>query len=205
MTVNPRRFWHTLQTGIEVAVASSNPQKLLGVRDGFMRFTQQRLPNASAVVVIPQEVALAGPSLPLSDEETTSLVLNQAKNLREKMAGSYLFYVAAEGGLDTVETSERHLFLTRYWAAISCDLGHAVGSSSGLQLPDRIMEGLDQSAGPLSMPGGRRKGGMLGSLTAGATTQRAAVADATFNSLSTLFYGFLDANSIPSEKLRELI
>ena len=184
-------------------MASSNPQKLLGVRDGFRSFCRHRMPQPTSVVVIPQDGGPVGPSLPLSDEETASLVLRQSSGLQGQLSPSYLFFVAAEGGLDSVETPDRHLFFARYWAAVTCDLGDAVGSSSGLQLPHRMIEGLDGSEIPLAVPGGRRKGGMLGSLTAGVTTQRSAVADATFNALSTLFYGLLASGSTPSVRTPE--
>jgi non-canonical (house-cleaning) NTP pyrophosphatase len=203
MTEDPKRFWQALQTGIEVAVASSNPQKLLGVRDGFARFCRHRLPQPVSVVVVPQEDGLAGPSLPISDEETANLALGHCRALRERLAGSYLFFVAAEGGLDSLESGEQQLFFTRYWSAVTCDLGEALGSSTGLQLPNRMIEGLASSEIPLAVPGRRRKGGMLGSLTAGVTTQRDAVADATFNALSTLFYGILTSRNVPARSSSE--
>lgn len=203
MAEYPRRFWQALQTGAEVAVASSNPQKLLGVRDGFNSFFEHRLPRPVSVVVVPQERALEGPSLPLSDEETASLALQQCRDLRQELGEHYLFFVAAEGGLDTLDVEDQTLCLARYWAAVSSELGESMGTSSGLQLPVRLIEGLDSSEIPFAVPGRRRRGGMLGSLTAGAETQRGAVASATFNALSTLFYGIFASRSAPLHRLSD--
>ena len=62
-----------------------------------------------------------------------------------------------------------------------------------MQLPDRLVAGLDGAQIPFSVPGTRRAGGMIASLTGGLENRRRATAQSTVNALSTLFYGFLES------------
>src|SRR6185295_1272803 len=54
--VDLREFWRRLKTGVEVTVAGQAADKLLGVRDGFLRFFQERHLHDVAVVVVPQVI-----------------------------------------------------------------------------------------------------------------------------------------------------
>ena len=62
-----------------------------------------------------------------------------------------------------------------------------------IQLPERLIAGLDDPGGPRIVPGTRRSGGMISALTAGAEDRRGAAAEAVFHALATLFYGVLSA------------
>lgn len=195
MSRYPREFWHALQTGVEVAAAGPGSQKLLGIRDGFVHFLRHRFDAGAPVILVPQEVEITDGRLPLSDEATLDLALEHAAELERRLGDAYLFYAVAEGGLDTLEVGGRSRYVVRYWTALRSPLGEAIGASGGLQLPDSLLGGLDEGGEPAMFPGTRRQGGMLGSLTAGLETQRSAVATATFNALSTLFFGVLDGSA----------
>jgi non-canonical (house-cleaning) NTP pyrophosphatase len=198
MASYPREFWQALHTGVEVAVAGpSDPQKLLGVRDGFLSFLAHRLSTPVPVIVVPQDQGAKGLGLPLSDEETAKLASERCSALQNRLHGQYPFFVASEGGLDAMDFGERHGLFIRYWTAVATPLGEALGAGSTVQLPGRIIDGLADNEVLAAVPGSRRQGGMLGSLTAGRETQRRAVAAGTFNALSTLFYGMLEEGPIP--------
>lgn len=197
MTRYPRDFWRSLQTGIEVAVGSTHPEKLLGVRDGFREYFRSRLPEKIPIILVPQETTDPQTGLLLSDEETATAAQARADHLYRDLGRHYLFYVVAEGGLDHMEIGEDSLYFVRYWSAISGPVGATLGASSSLQLPPNLLEGLDSAEVPYAIPGSRRSGGMLGSLTGGHETLRGAVASATFNALATLFFGTLEGNAHP--------
>jgi undecaprenyl pyrophosphate phosphatase UppP len=61
-----------------------------------------------------------------------------------------------------------------------------------VQIPDRIVAGLDQAQIPFAVPGTRRSGGMLRSLTGGLETRRKAIAQSTLLAISSMFYGILE-------------
>jgi len=62
-----------------------------------------------------------------------------------------------------------------------------------VQIPDRIVTGLDQTQIELAVPGTRKSGGMLRSLTGGLETRRKAIAQSTLLAISSLFYGILES------------
>ena len=94
-----RAFWRRFQGGIEVAVASAAADKLLGIRDGFVRYFHEGLGRPIPVAVVPQQSGDEPLGLPLSDEETIELARSKAAALRESLGQAYHFYAAAEGGL----------------------------------------------------------------------------------------------------------
>ena len=59
MSIDLKYFWQRLQTGIEVAVAGHAADKLLGVRDGFLRFFHDGLDRTVSVAVVPQSIKQA--------------------------------------------------------------------------------------------------------------------------------------------------
>jgi hypothetical protein len=75
-------------------------------------------------------------------------------------------------------------------------LGETWGSSGAVQLPDRIVAGLDHAQVPYAVPGTRRSGGMISSLTGGLETRRKTIALSTLHAISTLFYGTLESRPI---------
>jgi non-canonical (house-cleaning) NTP pyrophosphatase len=187
-----RDFWRRLQTGVEVAVAVPTPEKLLGVRDGFVRYFQEGLQQAPSVAVVPQPVASEGLGLPPSDEEVMALAQDQVRALAASVGDAYHFLVASEGGLDAVEVGGRLLYFVRNWTLVRSPVGEAWGASGSVQLPERLVGGGDGAGLPATVPGTRRAGGLMASLTGGLETRRRATALSTLNALSTLFYGIFE-------------
>ncbi len=183
-------------------MASSHPEKLLGVRDGFVEFFRPRLPGQVPIILVPQEETSSDSPLALSDQETAAAARNRAKALFETLGREYLFYISSEGGLDTLEFEERPVYFARYWTAIAGPVGETLGASASLQLPQQLIEGLDSDDLPIAVPGSRRSGGMLGSLTGGQDSLRGAVSTATFNALTTLFFGILEGGSFARHPFR---
>ncbi len=186
-----RDFWQRLQAGVEVAVAGSTPDRHLGVRDGFVRFFRQRLDRPVSIAVVPQEGSEEPRGLPVSDREVMGMVRCRALDLERRFAGQYHFFVASEGGLYTLESDEGALYFVRNWTLLSSPIGRAWGASGSVQVPDRLISGLAHDQVPFIVPGTRKSGGMISSLTGGLETRRTAVETATLHALSTLFFGIL--------------
>ncbi len=187
------QFWQKLQGGVEVAVAGNNSETLLGIRDAFLRFFHDGLDRMVSVVVVPQNVDSAPPiGLPVSDEETVQRARSCVTDLESRLGGSYQFYMANEGGMHSLEVDGKTCWFVRNWTVVRSPLGEAWGSSGSVQLPDRLIEGLDSAQVPFAIPGTRRGGGMIRSLTGGIETRRTAIATSALHALSTLFYGILE-------------
>jgi non-canonical (house-cleaning) NTP pyrophosphatase len=188
-----RNFWQKLQSGVEVAVAGNNPETLLGIRDAFLRFFHDGLDKTVSVVVVPQIVeGTPHTGLPVSDEETLQRARACVTDLESRLGGAYQFYMASEGGIHALELDGRTRYFVRNWTVVRSPLGEAWGSSGSVQLPDRLIEGLDSAQIPFAVPGTRRSGGMTRSLTGGIETRRKAIATSTLHAISTLFYGILE-------------
>lgn len=187
------QFWQKLQGGIEVAVAGNNSETLLGIRDAFLRFFHDGLDRTVSVVVVPQNVDGPPPmGLPVSDEETIQRARSCVTDLESRLGGAYQFYMANEGGMHSLEVAGRTGWFVRNWTVVRSPLGEAWGASGSVQLPDRLIEGLDSAQVPFAIPGTRRGGGMIRSLTGGIETRRTAIAASALHALSTLFYGILE-------------
>lgn len=174
-----------------MAVAGTAPAQLLGVRDGFHRYFVAVAGRPVPVAVVPQPVEVAPSGLPVSDEEVLARVRGRLDEVARRVGGEYEFLVAGDGGLHPIEIDGGVRFFVRCWAVVRCPLGEACGASGSIQLPEGVVTGVDGSGVPGSVPGTRRGGGMISALTGGAEDRRAAVAEATFHALSTLFYGVL--------------
>jgi non-canonical (house-cleaning) NTP pyrophosphatase len=196
MQTDLRDFWKRLQTGVEVAVAAPSPDKLLGVRDGFLRYFQEGLAETPSVAVVPQHELESSHGLPLSDEQVMALAREQVRELSRRLGDTYHFYVASEGGLDAVELEGELHYFVRNWTVILSPVGEAWGASGSVQLPGRLIDGLDNSQVPFAVPGTRRAGGMIASLTGGLESRRRATALSTVEALSTLFYGILESRLV---------
>ena len=85
-------------------------------------------------------------------------------DLEKALADTYHFYVATEGGLHSLDVDGKHCYFVRNWTVVRGLLGEAWGSSGSIQVPARIIEGLDSEQIPLAVPGTRRSGGMISSL-----------------------------------------
>lgn len=199
MNFDHRDFWRRYQTGLEVSVASSRrlPDKLLGVRDGFLRYFHDALSRPIPVSVAARLDDDVAP-LPLDDGETLMLARRRALELARQAgdAGDPPigdFVVGSESGLSLQEVGDERRFFVRSWTVV-CALGReAWGSSGAVQLPAELIEGLADAEVPFAIPGTRRGGGMVASLTGGLETRRSATALATFHALSSLFYGVLES------------
>jgi len=192
MTPDLRDFWQRLQTGIAVAVANPTPHKLLGVRDGFLRYFGEGFGRQVPVAVVPQEGDSDAHGLPVSDEQAIRWARETARALSERLGESYHFYIGSEGGLHSVDLGEGPLYFIRNWTVIHGRMGEAIGGSGSVQLPERLIAGLGSDQIPLAVPGTRRRGGMISSLTGGLENRRRATALSTVHALSTLFYGILE-------------
>lgn len=184
-------FWQRLQRGVEVAVAGANSDKLLGVRDGFLRYFKERLDRPVSIAVVSQSETAPALGLPLCDEDILAVASAGARELQSRLAEHYHFFVASEGGLDELRFGGESSFVVRNWTVVSSPIGEAWGSSGAVQIPPRLIAGLDRAQLPYAVPGTRRGGGMIASLTGGLETRRRAVEIATVHALSTLFYGLL--------------
>jgi hypothetical protein len=191
-----RQFWHRFQDGIEVAVAGSSADSLLGVRDGFLRYFRHGLERPVPVAVVTQPAGEERGGLFLSDEATLEYASEEVRRLAENLGDSYHFYVGSQGGLHAVEISGRTHYFVRCWTVIRGAVGEASGASGSVEIPPRLIDGLDDSQIPFAVPGTRRRGGMISSLTGSLETRRSAVAVSTFHAISTLFYGILESRPV---------
>ncbi|HSK78529.1 MAG TPA: DUF84 family protein [Thermoanaerobaculia bacterium] len=196
MTMDLKNFWQRLQTGVEVAVAGQTPDKLLGVRDAFLRFFHDGLDRTVSVAVVPQPVDDDPVGLLVTDAEVLRHARKKALDLEQKLGGNYHFYIATEGGIETLEVDGENRYFVRNWTVVRSPLGETWGSSGAVQLPDRIVAGLDHAQVPYAVPGTRRSGGMISSLTGGLETRRKTIALSTLHAISTLFYGTLESRPI---------
>lgn len=196
MTMDLKNFWQRLQTGVEVAVAGQTPDKLLGVRDAFLRFFHDGLDRTVSVAVVPQPVDDDPVGLLVTDEEVLRHARRKVLDLEQKLGGNYHFYIATEGGVETLDVDGEHRYFVRNWTVVRSPLGEAWGSSGAVQLPERIVAGLDHAQVPFAVPGTRRSGGMISSLTGGLETRRKTIALSTLHAISTLFYGTLESRPI---------
>ena len=196
MTTDLKSFWQRLQTGVEVAVAGTASENLLGVRDAILRYFHDGLDRTVSVAVVPQTVSDASIGLPFTDEDTLRLARQRVGELEAKLGSAYHFYIASESGIHAIDVDGGPRYFIRYWTVIRGTLGEAWGSSGSVQIPDRIVAGLDQAQIPFAVPGTRRSGGIIRSLTGGIESRRKAITTATLHALSSLFYGILESRPI---------
>jgi len=177
-------------------VAGHTADKLLGVRDGFLRFFHDGMDRTISVAVVPQQVEEEPVGLLVSDEEVVRQARKHVIGLQDRLGSTYHFYIANEGGIESLEVDGRQGYLIRNWTVVRSPLGEAWGSSGAIQLPDRIVAGLDSAQIPYAIPGTRRSGGITSSLTGGLETRRKNIALSTFHALATLFYGVMESRPI---------
>ncbi len=176
-------------------MASSTSDQLLGVRDGFLRYFHRGLHSAVPIAVVPQAGEDGGRAgLPLSDEEMLQRARRRAAGLAARFGDTYQFYAACEGGLHCLELDGAAHYFVRSWTALLSVAGEAWGGSGSLEIPVPLIQGLDSRQVPYAVPGTRRQGGMISSLTNGLETRRDAIAQSTLHALSTLFYGILNSH-----------
>jgi non-canonical (house-cleaning) NTP pyrophosphatase len=192
-----KNFWQRLQAGVEVAVAAGpTPDKLLGVRDGFVRYFHDGLGRSVSLAVVPQAIEEPPLGLLISDEEVIRLACKRALELERALADNYHFYVASEAGLHSIEVDGKARYFVRYWTVVRSLIGEAWGSSGSIQLPDRLVYGLDSDQIPFAVPGTRKRGGMISSLTGHLEDRRKAISGSTLHAISTLFYGLIESRPL---------
>jgi non-canonical (house-cleaning) NTP pyrophosphatase len=189
-----KAFWQRFQSGIEVAVAGDLPDKLLGVRDGFVRYFHHGLERSVPVSVTPRSVDEARTPLPISDADILALARDRALELRRHHGDAFAFCVGTEAGMLLFESAGEARYFVRSWTVVLALDEETWGSSGSVQLPQRLIQGLGQEDLPFAVPGTRRSGGMVSSLTGALETRRSATALATLHALSTLMYGRLESH-----------
>lgn len=193
-------FWARFQSGIEVAVASSEPDKLLGVRDGFLRYFYDGLERPVPVAVIAEPEPQDSSFLPLTDEDILLLARRRVVGLRDRLGDLYPFYASSETGLHSLEVEAGPRYFVRSWTVLWGPAGESCGGSGSVQLPTALIEGIDAESIPYAIPGTRRRGGMVSSLTGGLETRRKAVALSTLHALSSMMYGVLESRPLRSAR-----
>ena len=191
-TPDLRDFWHRLQTGVSVAVAGPAPEKLLGIRDGVLRYFRDHLGRSVSVAVVPQPLDDEAIGLPVSDEEAFVLADARVREMAGRVGGDYHFCIASEGTLDAVEIAGTAHWFVRNWTVVRSPVGEAWGGSGSVELPPRLVDGLGGEQVPFAIPGTRRGGGVMSSITGGVEDRRRATALATTNAFASLFYGMLE-------------
>lgn len=193
MSETTSEFWQRFSTGVDVAVASRLPDKLLGVREGFLRYFRGRRAGGVDVSVLPRGND-GGVPRRLDDDAILELARTQARAVAASADAAATFAVGCEAGLVVVRSGGERRFLLRTWAVVLGLGEESWGASGSVQLPSRLVAGLTDEDVPLAIPTGatRRHGGMVAALTAGLENRRSATALASFNALATLFYGIFD-------------
>ncbi len=183
-----RDFWEGHSEGVDVAVGSAEPHKLLGVREAFEVFVRQTLGRDLPIHVQPFADVEQSECLPMADEEAIFAARQECLELEERLGGRFVFYVGNEGGLHSLDVAGHQRHFVRSWSVVRQAGREAWGASGSVQLPVAVGEGLDSSRGSLVLPGRRRSEGLVSALTHGLSDRRAAVQQATVHALGTLFY-----------------
>ncbi|MFQ5526004.1 MAG: DUF84 family protein [Thermoanaerobaculia bacterium] len=185
-------FWNRHQDGISVAVASTSPGILLGVRDGFQRFLASSFDRVVPVAIVAQGPESQTSGLPVGERETFLLARRRAADLEEKLGSEYDFYVGAEGGLRGLAAGDDETYyFVQCWAAVRGLGDETWGSSGALQIPRHLVAGLEEGEVEAALPATRRRGGMLGAISQGRENRRTASRLAVFHALTSRFYGVL--------------
>jgi hypothetical protein len=192
MTQTLSDFLGGYQRGIEVAVAGTAADELLGVREGFRRFFHDGLGRPAPVAIVGQERERPLGGIAGSDREAIAAARAAAHALAGRLGETYRFYVASEACIENLAVEEGGRFVLRSWTAILGPPGEALGASGSFELPSVLAGGLSGAEIASSIPGTRRGGGMISQFTGGLESRRSAVALATLGALSTLFFGVLD-------------
>ncbi|MEM8932960.1 MAG: DUF84 family protein [Acidobacteriota bacterium] len=195
-------FWSRFRHSVDVVVGLGRPapHKLFGVRDGFERYLRDVLHRDEAPSVHARAVEPTDEPLPVGDAETLELARGRARRVEELTEGR-VFAVGAETGMVSVRAGTTTRHVVRTWVVLVAPVGLALGpdgrgdeawgSSGAQEVPQRLVEGLEDGQLPATMPGTRRGGGMVASLTEGHETRRRAAAQATFHAVTSLLYGRL--------------
>jgi hypothetical protein len=191
-----RQFWRSFQSGVEVAVAGIGSGELLGVREGFRRFFHDAIDRPVPVAVVPQEVERTGGGL-APDEASAVLQARRSVCLLQQRVGSqYLFFVACEAGLQTLEVDSDLRHFIRVWTVVRGPMGEAWAGSGSLQTPADLWQEAGHGIAEVSVAGKRRRGGLLRDLSGGIESRRSAVALSTSLALSSLLRGYIESRPV---------
>lgn len=175
-------------------MASREAEQLLGVRDGFRRYLDGL--GRDTVLTMRQAAPDPEPSGAWASVETTlATATREAERLRASDDGT-AFCVGTGEGLESLEIDGSSRDFVLCWVVIASDIGTAAGGSGPIEIPERFIQTLDVD-GPVKVPGTRRRGGMIGSLTGGLASRREAFALASFHALCSLFYGLVEPQRGP--------
>ena len=183
-----KSFWDRFQSGVSIAVGSSESHKLLGTRDAFQTYLQHVAKKDLSVEVSPHGEVEQSDCLPMSDEEAIWAARHECLELEDRHQQTYDFYVGNEGGLHGLDVEGQMRYFVRSWSVVRCGEGEGWGGSSSVQLPLDSVKDLDGARRSLVLPGRRRSEGIVSALTSGLSDRRSGVRIATLNALSTLFY-----------------
>ena len=146
------------------------------------------------VSVTPWSVDEARTPLPISDNDILNLARDRALELKHERGDELAFCVGTEAGMLLFESAGEARYFVRSWTVVLALDEECWGSSGSVQLPQRLIQGLGRDDLPFVVPGTRRSGGMVSSLTGALETRRSATALATLHALSTLMYGRLESH-----------
>ncbi len=185
-----------LRDGLKVHVVGGNrfPDKLLGIRDGFERIFSKRVGfqvNLSIQILKSQELP---ERIPMSEEELWCLTRDKVAAAEQSYLELHPFLMCVESGLIHRELFDKSFLLVKTVALVQGLGGEAIGSSGEMQLPEALVTDTQTLQSPSRLPGTRRAGGMIQSLTGGLETRRSHAAQATFNALATLCWGMLPSS-----------
>lgn len=189
MATDLKDFWVRLQRGVEVAVAGTTPDKLLGMRDGLLHFFSAGLGRSVSVAVVPQPIEEMPVGLLVSDEEVVRTARGQVADLERRLGSAYHFFIASEAGIETLDVDGQSACFIRYWTVVRGTLGEAWGASGSVQLPAQLVS--SPTGGGVAVAT-RRRGGLIASLTGNLENRRTAIAQSTLHAFATLFYGVLE-------------
>jgi non-canonical (house-cleaning) NTP pyrophosphatase len=175
--------------GVEVAVASTRSEILLGVREGLIRYFHRALDRPVPVAVVPQEVADVPLGVASSDSEIIGRCRERVGELEGRLDDAYQFYVAVEEGIETLHLEDTVRHYVRSWAVIQGLGSYACGGSGSFEVPRQLLEESVTGAENRRKPAGlRRQAGLVATLSGGLDSRRSAAASAVFNAVAGLFF-----------------
>lgn len=186
-----------LRDGLQIHVVGGNrfPDKLLGIRDAFARLLSERFGFRVSLSIQLLPAPELPERIPMAEEELWKLTRDKLDAASvENQQDLHPFVVAVESGLVYREVFGKFAYLVKTVAVIRGLGGEGIGSSGELQLPDILVSEFDSLHSVFPLPGTRRAGGMVHSLTDGLETRRSTAAQATFNALVTLCWGMLPSS-----------
>ena len=121
----------------------------------------------------------------------------KALELEEKLRDTYHFYIASEGGIESLDVDGQPALLRAQLDGGAQPAGRGLGVERRDAAPGPPGGGARQRPDPLRRAGHpAAAAASSSSLTGGLETRRKNIALSTFHALSTLFYGVLESRPI---------